>query len=83
MFEVLKPTDIVVIGREAASVRVVDKNGKPVPLNASGQPASRSTAAQRQLFAHDDRNKDTVLRVWTESDTIEYQCDEAIRDRAR
>jgi hypothetical protein len=58
MFEALKPTDIVVMGREPASVRTV------------GKPKSR------ELDAHNDRNKDTVLRVWTESDTIEYQCDE-------
>jgi hypothetical protein len=62
MFEALKPTDIVVMGREAASVRTVDRHGKPKP---------------RELDGHDDRNKDTVLRVWTESDTIEYQCDQA------
>ena len=30
----------------------------------------------RRLFAHDHHHRDTVLRVWTESDTIEYQCDE-------
>jgi hypothetical protein len=65
MFEALKPTDIVVIGQEAASVRVVD--------------AQDHTGAVRKpptLAVHNDRNKDTVLRVWTESDTIEYQCDE-------
>jgi hypothetical protein len=56
MFEVLKPTDIVVVGREPASVREVKKT--------------------RWLSAHDDHNRDTVLRVWTESDTIEYHCDE-------
>jgi hypothetical protein len=87
MFEALKPTDIVAIGQEAASVRVVDENGKAVPLDESGQPVPRSTAdtrnsavpndsPTRRLFAHDDRNRDTVLRVWTESDTIEYQCDQ-------
>jgi hypothetical protein len=27
-------------------------------------------------MGHDDHHTDTVLRVWTESDTIEYQCDE-------
>ena len=72
MFEALKPTDIVAIGQEAASVRVVDENDEAVPLDESGQPVRRSTA---RLFPHDDRNRDTVLRVWTESDTIEYQCD--------
>jgi hypothetical protein len=56
MFEVLTPTDIVVVGREPASVR--------------------ETKEGRKLCPHDDRNRDTVLRVWTESDTIEYQCDE-------
>jgi hypothetical protein len=61
MFQALKPTDIVVIGAEPASVRTEDKDGKPKP---------------REVDAHDDRNRDTVLRVWTESDTIEYQCDE-------
>ncbi len=30
MFDVLKPTDIVVMGSEPASVRVLDKDGKPV-----------------------------------------------------
>jgi hypothetical protein len=61
MFEALRPTDIVVVGREPASVRPVERDGKQKSLD---------------LHAHDDRNKDTVLRVWTESDTIEYQCDE-------
>jgi hypothetical protein len=80
MLDLLKPTDIVVIGREAASVRVLDKDGKPVPLDENGQRASASTAAApnpptRRLFGHDARHKDTVLRVWTESDTVEYQCD--------
>jgi hypothetical protein len=66
MFDVLKPTDIVVMGREPASVRTSDSSGK-------------------HLGPHDDRNKNTVLRVWTESDTIEYQCDEefAITNVAR
>jgi hypothetical protein len=84
----LKPTDIVVVGQEPASVRVLDKKGQPVPLDESGQPMARLTAEARdpalppsdpptrQLFAHDDRNRDTVLRLWTESDTVEYQCDE-------
>ena len=72
MFEALEPTDIVVVGNKPASVRTVDSSGKPVtsPLPA-GQPEPT-----RHLFPHDDRNTDTVLRVWTESDTIEYQCDE-------
>ncbi len=56
LFEVLKPTDIVVVGREPASVR--------------------ETGQARQLMAHDHHHMDTVLGVWTESDTIEYQCDE-------
>ena len=30
----------------------------------------------RRLLAHDEGNRHTVLRVWTESDTIEYQCEE-------
>ena len=55
MFEALTPTDIVVVGREPASVRRLRQ--------------------KLQLSPHDDRNKDTVLRVWTESDTIEYQCE--------
>jgi hypothetical protein len=61
MFEALKSTDIVVVGLEPASVRTVDSEGNP---------------KKRELDPHNDRNKDTVLRVWTESDTIEYQCDE-------
>jgi len=56
MFEVLEPTDIVVVGREPASVCEPKRT--------------------RELLPHDDRNKPTVLRIWTESDTIEYQCDE-------
>ena len=56
MFEALSPTDIVVVGRDPASV--VNKNRK------------------RQLAAHDHHETATVLRVWTEADTIEYQCDE-------
>ena len=40
---------------------------------SSGRSVRQPT---RHLFPHDDRNTDTVLRVWTESDTIEYQCDE-------
>jgi hypothetical protein len=83
MFEALKPTDIVVVGREPASVRTIDSSDKPVSVNPineasraplpSGQPSR--TQSTRELCAHDDRNRDTVLRVWTESDTIEYQCD--------
>jgi hypothetical protein len=61
MFEALKPTDIVVVGREPASVR---------------RPRQK-----RQLFGHNDQNKDTVLRVWTESDTIEYRCDQPFEIR--
>ena len=89
MFEVLKPTDIVVVGPEPASVRVVDKDGNPLPLDENGQPVPRDASGQRaagsttaapeppkrRLFGHDDRHMDTVLRVWTESDTVEYQCD--------
>jgi hypothetical protein len=78
MFEALKPTDIVVVGREAASVRTVDNSGKPVSANATGQAgqAAPEPKATRRLFGHDDRHRDTVLRVWTESDTIAYECDE-------
>jgi hypothetical protein len=36
----------------------------------------RDSSEKRELCRHDDRNRDTVLRVWTESDTIEYQCDQ-------
>ena len=61
MFEVLEPTDIVVVGREPASVRTIDSKGKP---------------SRDSCLAHDDGHRDTVLRVWTESDTIEYQCEE-------
>jgi len=77
MFEALKPTDIVVIGTEPASVRVLDKNGEPVPLDEAGQPVPDRTSEPptRRLCAHDDGHRDTILRVWTESDTIEYQCD--------
>ena len=28
------------------------------------------------MVSHEEHHADTVLRVWTESDTIEYQCDE-------
>ena len=90
MFKELKPTDIVVMGVEAASVRVVDKHGKAVPLDESGQPVPPNTAdtrnsavpsdsPTRKLFAHNDRLKDTVLRVWTNSDTVEYQCEGSSR----
>jgi hypothetical protein len=85
-FDVLKPTDIVVIGREPASLRTIDSSGKPVPndpVSGSGgapssRPADQPSEAEptRRLENHDDRNRDTVLRVWTESDTIEYQCEE-------
>jgi hypothetical protein len=74
MFETLKPTDIVVVGLKPASVLTVDSSGKPV---TSPPPTSHSSEKlTKKLFAHDDGNKDTVLRVWTESDTIEYRCDE-------
>jgi hypothetical protein len=56
MFEALEPTDIVVVGRNPASVR--------------------EEKAARKLCAHDHHHRETVLRVWTESDTVEYQCDE-------
>jgi hypothetical protein len=78
MFEALKPTDIVVVGRETGSVRTVDSSGGPASAHATtgvGQTASEEKPTRR-LFGHDDRHKDTVLRVWTGSDTIEYQCDE-------
>ena len=80
MFDVLKPTDIVVMGSEPASLRVLDKNGKPVAPRAAGAPNSAappSEPSKKHLSPHDERHRDTVLRVWTESDTIEYQCDEA------
>jgi len=79
MFDVLKPTDIVVIGSEPASVRVLDKDGTPVAppaADARSSAARRGKTLTRDLHPHDDRNRDTVLRVWTESDTIEYQCDQ-------
>ena len=56
MFEALKPTDIVVVGREPASVRKL-KEG-------------------RRVFPHDEQYMVTLLSVWTESDTIDYLCDE-------
>ena len=68
LFDVLKPTDIVVVGREPASVRTIDGSGSGV--GSADQPWTT-----RQLLAHDHHHTDTVLRVWTESDTIEYQCD--------
>ena len=80
MFDVLKPTDIVVMGSEPASLRVLDKNGKPVAPRTGDAPNSAarpSKPTKKHLHPHDDRHRDTVLRVWTESDTIEYQCDEA------
>ena len=79
LFDVLKPTDIVVMGFEPASVRVLDKDGKPVAPRTADTPNSAALPSEpptRHLRPHDDCNKDTVLRVWTESDTIEYQCDE-------
>jgi hypothetical protein len=84
MFQALKPTDIVVIGQEAASVRLLDENSESVAVDESGQPVSRPTSEAlpsnsptRRLTVHDGSHKDTVLRVWTNSDTIEYQCDQA------
>jgi hypothetical protein len=74
LFEELKPTDIVVIGKEPASVRLVDKDGHGAARAASGAPSSDLT---RRLFAHNHCHQDTVLRVWTDSDTVEYQCDRA------
>ena len=43
----------------------------------AGISPARSIARERRrrLVAHDDCHSDTVLRVWTEADTIEYQCD--------
>ncbi len=78
MFEALEPTDIVVVGREPASVRKVDSSGKPVSAKLTIEADRTASEPQqtRKLFAHDDHHRDTVLRVWTESDTIEYQCDE-------
>jgi hypothetical protein len=85
MLEALEPTDIVVVGRNAASVLTVDDSGKPVSANAKPMSANATTQASqtasdakrtRKLFAHDDHNSNTVLPVWTESDTIEYQCDQ-------
>ncbi len=66
MLEALKPFDIVVVGKEAASVRVIAEEGV-------GGTGTRRT---KRLTAHDDRHRDTVLKVWTESDTVEYQCAE-------
>jgi hypothetical protein len=77
MFDVLEPTDIVVVGRETASVRTVDSSGKPVSADATTravQTAPNETPTRR-LFAHEHHYTDTVLPVWTGSDTIEYQCD--------
>jgi hypothetical protein len=64
MFDVLEPTDIVVVGREPASVRTIDISDNPAEPKLT-----------KKLFPHDDCNRDTVLRVWTESDRIEYQCE--------
>ena len=70
MFEALEPTDIVVVGQKPASVRTIDVSGNPVSGPAD-QPGTT-----RRLFAHNHHHKDTVLRLWTESDTVEYLCDE-------
>ena len=59
MFKELKPTDIVVIGQEAASVRVDDDQ------NHAGHARMPPTL---RLMAHNDRHKDTGIRVWTNSD---------------
>jgi hypothetical protein len=77
MFDVLESTDIVVVGRETASVRTVDSAGTPVAADATtrGVQAASAERPTRRLFAHDHHHTDTVLPVWTESDTIEYQCD--------
>jgi hypothetical protein len=66
MFEALEPTDIVAVGKEAASVRVV-----------AGQESVGGVRTQqtRELNEHNERHRDTVLKVWTESDTVEYQCE--------
>jgi hypothetical protein len=79
MFDVLKPTDIVVVRFEPASLRVLNKDGKPVAPHTADTPNSAALPGEpttKHLHAHDDRHRDTVLRVWTESDTVEYQCDE-------
>lgn len=73
MFDLLEPTDIVVIRQQPASVRTVDEKEKPVSAEVAQQSPRGLT---RKLFAHSHEHTDTVLRVWTESDTIEYQCDE-------
>jgi len=78
MFDVLKPTDIVVIGSQPASVRVFNRDRKPGAHHAVDTPNSAALPGElpiKRLGPHDDRSGDTVLRVWTESDTIEYQCD--------
>jgi hypothetical protein len=67
MFEALKPTDIVAVGKEAASVRVVPRQ------ESVGGARTEDT---RQLDEHNERHRDTVLKVWTESDIVEYQCAE-------
>ena len=66
MFDALKPTDIVAVGKEAASVRVV-----PGQESVGGV----RTQQTRKLDEHNERHRDTVLKVWTESDTVEYQCE--------
>jgi hypothetical protein len=79
MFDVLKPTDIVVMRFEPTSLRVLNKDGKPVAPHTADTPNSAALPGEpptKHLHAHDDCHRDTVLRVWTESDTVEYQCDE-------
>jgi hypothetical protein len=73
MFDALKPTDIVAVGHEAASVRVIQDPGTP----GTSPRAANQPPPTRGLYAHNAANHDTVLRVWTESDTIEYHCDQA------
>jgi hypothetical protein len=67
MLQALKPYDIVAVGNEAASVRKVP-----------GQESAGGTRTEQtfRLMAHDDRHRDTVLKIWTESDIVEYQCAE-------
>jgi hypothetical protein len=67
MLDVLKPTDIVVIRAKPASVR-------PTTSPSPGTQPSEAKP-KKKVVDHDDHHRDTVLRVWTESDTIEYQCD--------
>ena len=73
MFEALESTDIVVVGTEPASVCLVDDSGKPVSPES---PKVKAKTLIRKLLNHDEANRYAVLRVWTDSDTIEYQCDE-------